>query len=160
VGVNISSSPSPLPSPARGEEVYFLRNSNDRNSSSSFFGHSKLEFGAYLKFGICDLGFHHKTPVPPVTKLQASLNPIRSGALPGTYSNFLFLLPLFYPFFIRHRHPFFQYRIKHSQKCRTHERAKQIEWVASLTIIALLLAQPLQGLWHRLLCCQQIRIQQ
>jgi hypothetical protein len=25
-----------------------------RNSTSSFFGHSKLEFGAYLEFGILD----------------------------------------------------------------------------------------------------------
>ena len=34
------------------------------------FGHSKLELGAYLEFGICDLGFYQRTPVPPVSELQ------------------------------------------------------------------------------------------
>jgi hypothetical protein len=31
--------------------------SNHPNSEQDIFGHLKLEFGAYLGFGICDLGF-------------------------------------------------------------------------------------------------------
>jgi hypothetical protein len=32
-------------------------NPNYPNSKQDLFGHLKLEFGAYLEFGICDLGF-------------------------------------------------------------------------------------------------------
>jgi hypothetical protein len=35
----------------------FQINPNDPNSKQNLFGNLKLEFGAYLGFGICDLGF-------------------------------------------------------------------------------------------------------
>jgi hypothetical protein len=35
----------------------FQINSNHPNPKQNLFGHLKLEFGSYLGFGICDLGF-------------------------------------------------------------------------------------------------------
>jgi hypothetical protein len=42
---------------ASRRQAKFQINPNHPNSKQSLFGHLKLEFGAYLGFGICDLGF-------------------------------------------------------------------------------------------------------
>ena len=43
--------------------------SNDRNSNFSF-GSFKIGIWSLLQFGICDLGFHQVTLVPPVSEWQ------------------------------------------------------------------------------------------
>jgi hypothetical protein len=42
----------------------FQINLNYSNSKQNLLGHLKLEFGAYLGFGICDLGFWTLCPPP------------------------------------------------------------------------------------------------
>jgi hypothetical protein len=59
VGVHIVCPPHPPPSPTRGEgdKRVISKVIPITETGKESAGHLKLKFGAYLGFGICDLGF-------------------------------------------------------------------------------------------------------